>query len=74
MRDPAMRECRCETCGHVDWVGGPLVPTRGIVCDVCRRTPCPECEGPMRPTHPGLLADFEKGVTNAPAPATTEAA
>lgn len=63
MVDPAKRECRCEKCGHTDWVDGPLAPTPGIVCDVCRRG-CPKCSGPMRPTHPEMIAAFDRGATN----------
>lgn len=66
MVDPEGREARCEQCDHVDWVGGPLAPTPGIVCDICRREPCPKCgaENTMRPTHPFLLANFDT-LTNA---------
>lgn len=65
MRDPDARECRCESCGYVDWVDAPIVaPTPGIVCDVCRRSPCPNCDGAMRPTHPYLFANFDD-LTNA---------
>lgn len=60
MSDPEARECRCENCGTVDWVGGPLAPTPGLVCDVCRDTPCSNCNGEMRPTHPYLLANFDR--------------
>ena len=67
MSDPAARECRCEDCGHVDWVDGPIVaPTVGVVCDACRRSPCPQCDGEMRPTHPHVLDQFHQGATNAP--------
>lgn len=66
MSEPSARECRCESCGHTDWVSGPVVaPTIGIICDVCRREPCTACEGPMRPTHPYVLKQFEAGATNA---------
>jgi hypothetical protein len=61
MVDPASRECRCGDCGHVDWVGGPIAPTPGIVCDVCRDTACALCgRFAMRPTHPYLLERFDE--------------
>lgn len=65
MSDPDARECRCNTCDHTDWVGGPITPTIGIVSDVCRRDPCPECGGTMQPTHPFVRREYERGATNA---------
>ena len=60
MSDPEARECRCEDCDHVDWVGGlgGIAPTAGIVADVCHRDPCPRCNGQMKPAHPFVLGVF----------------
>lgn len=65
LREPEFRECACENCGRVEFVNGPLVPTPGIVCDICRRSPCSQCDGQMLPTHPEMLAAFHEGTTNA---------
>lgn len=66
MSQPAGRECRCEGCGLVQWVNGPIAPPVGLVCDVCRSDPCPKCGGQMLPVHSYVLEQFHAGASNSP--------